>query len=179
VNLLINAGNAHTYGGEAELAAEPIRGVRLGAVLAYLETAYETFTATLPPNVAGRKTLLGLDFPLAPRWQANINANVRLPIPMPGVWRLGGDVPIESKRYVDIYNTAEIAVRTQVFVNGTLNYTAPSELWSAGVSVSNLLDLRRRQAGNYAPTNAGTEPLYYGAYNPPRLIMFFLNLGRI
>jgi iron complex outermembrane receptor protein len=179
VNSLINAGNAHTYGGEAELAAEPVRGLRVGAALAYLRTGYETFTAMLPPNVPGRTTLLGLQFPLAPRWQANVNFNYRVPIPMPGTWRIGADVPFESKRYIDIYNTQQTAVKAQVFVNGTLNYTAQNEFWSLGVSVNNLFDLRRPQAGGYAPTNAGTEPLYYGAFNPPRLVMFYLNLGKI
>jgi iron complex outermembrane receptor protein len=179
VNSLINTGEAHTYGGEAELAAEPTRGLRVAGSLALLRTAYDTFTAMLPPNTTGAKTLLGLDFPLAPRVQANVNVNYRLPIPMPGVWRIGADVPIESKRYIDIYDTPQTAVRAQYFVNGTVNYTAPDERWSAGVSVSNLLDLRRPQSGGYAASNAGTEPLYYAGFNPPRMIVFFLNIGKI
>jgi iron complex outermembrane receptor protein len=179
VNSLINTGDAHTYGGEAELAAEPTRGLRIGGSLALLRTAYDTFTATLPPNVTGAKTLLGLDFPLAPRVQANINFNYRLPIPMPGTWRIGADMPFESKRYIDIYDTPQTAVRAQYFVNGTVNYTASDERWSAGVSVSNLLDLRRPQSGGYAPSNAGTEALYYAGFNPPRMIVFFLNIGKI
>ncbi|MET0286091.1 MAG: TonB-dependent receptor [Polyangiales bacterium] len=179
VNRLINAGDAHSYGGELEVAAIPVSGLTLGSSLAYLRTGYDTFTATLPNNVAGRTTLLGLDFPLAPRWQANFNFNYKLPIPMPGVWRIGADVPVETKRYVDIYNTRQTAIRTQTFVNGTINYTSEGELWSAGVAITNLTDLRRPQAGNYAPTNAGVEPLRYAAYNPPRTIIFFLNLGKI
>jgi len=179
VNLLINAGDAHSYGAEAEIAAQPIRGLRLGTSIAYLRTDYDTFTATLPPNVAGRDTLLGLRFPLAPTWQANFNFSYRLPLKFPGAWRIGADVPFESKRYTDIYNTSQTAIKAQAFVNGTINYTSDDESWSAGVQVSNLFDLRRRQAGNYAPTNAGTEPLYYGAYNPPRIITFFLRLGKI
>jgi hypothetical protein len=53
------------------------------------------------------------------------------------------------------------------------------DLWSAGVTVSNLTDLRRPQAGGYAPNNASAQPLYYGAFNPPRTIIFYLNLGKI
>ncbi|HEY6880677.1 MAG TPA: hypothetical protein VI299_21790, partial [Polyangiales bacterium] len=60
-----------------------------------------------------------------------------------------------------------------------INYTSESEFWSAGVSVTNLTDLRRPQAGGYAPTNAGAEPLRYAAYNPPRTIIFFFNLGKM
>ncbi|MDB4974207.1 MAG: iron complex outerrane recepter protein [Myxococcaceae bacterium] len=179
VNRLINAGDAHTYGGELEIAAAPVQGLRLGSNIAYLRTGYDSFTATLPPNVAGRTTLLGRDFPLAPRWQVNFNGNYAIPLPFPGVLRVGGDVPFESRRYVDIYNTKQLAVRRQAFVNATINYTAPSEFWTLGVTASNLTDLRRPQAGGYAPSNAGAQPLYYGAYNPPRTIIFYLNLGKI
>ncbi|MEY4511478.1 MAG: hypothetical protein RLZZ450_3600 [Pseudomonadota bacterium] len=47
------------------------------------------------------------------------------------------------------------------------------------MTVSNLTDLRRPQAGGYAPNNASAQPLYYGAFNPPRTIIFYLNLGKI
>ena len=80
VNSLINAGDAHTYGGELELNTNPARGFTFGGSLAFLKTQYDTFTATLPPNVAGRTTLVGLDFPLSPTWQGNINGNYKLPL---------------------------------------------------------------------------------------------------
>ncbi len=174
---LINTGDAHSYGGELEVAAVPVSGLTLGTSVAYLRTGYDSFHGTLPPNVRGLMTLVGQDFPLAPRWQTNFN--YKIPLPIPGVFRIGGDVPYEAKRYIDVYNTRQTAVRAQTFVNGTLNYTSASEFWSAGVSITNLTDLRRPQAGGYAPSNAGAQPLYYGAYNPPRTIIFFLNLGKI
>jgi len=179
VNSLINAGDAHTYGGELELNTNPTRGFTFGGSLAFLKTQYDTFTATLPPNVAGRTTLVGLDFPLSPTWQGNINGNYKLPLPMPGTWRIGADVPIQTRYYTDIYNTSQTAVDTQAFLNGTFNYTSQDESWSAGVSVSNVLNTRRRQSGNYSPTNAGADPLWYAGYNPPRFINFFINLGKI
>ncbi len=179
VSSLINAGNAHTYGGELELAAVPTRGLTLGSAVAYLKTGYNTFTATLPANAPARTTLLGLDFPLAPVWQVNLNGNYRLPFPTEGSWRIGGDVPIQTRYFTDIYNTSQTRVRPQAFVNGTFNYTPKDETWSAGVQVSNLLDTRRRQTGGYAPANAGVQPLWYAAYNPPRFINFFINIGKI
>ncbi|PVM86012.1 TonB-dependent receptor [Caulobacter radicis] len=175
VNQLINAGDAHSQGVEVELAAAPIEGLRLSATAAYLETAYDTFTATLPNNVAGRKTLVGLDFPYAPRWQLGFSANYRLPLDTPGAWRVGADAQYESRRYVDIYNTAQTQVRPQTFVNATVNYTADDEGWTAGVQVKNLFDLRRGQAGGYSPSNAGTSPLYYRAYNEPRMVNLYVN----
>ena len=90
VNSLINTGDAHTYGGELELAFNPVRGLTVGGSGAFLHTAYDTFTATLPANVAGRTTLVGLDFPLAPNWQADGYVDYRLPLPLPGYlagWR--------------------------------------------------------------------------------------------
>jgi len=65
--------------------------------LAYLKTKYDTFTASLPPNVAGRTTLLGGEFTLSPIWQTNINGNYRLALPTTGTWRIGGDVPIQTR----------------------------------------------------------------------------------
>jgi len=179
VSSLINAGDAHTYGGELELNTNPVRGLTFGGSLAYLKTGYDSFTATLPPNVAGRTTLVGLDFPLSPTWQGNINGNYKLPLPMPGSWRIGADVPIQSRYFTDIYNTAQTAVDTQAFLNGTFNYTAEDETWTAGVSVTNALNTRRRQTGGYNPTNAGADPYWYAGYNPPRFINFFVNLGKI
>lgn len=98
---------------------------------------------------------------------------------MPGTWRIGADVPIQTRYYTDIYNTSQTAVATQAFLNGTFNYTSEDESWSAGVSVSNVLNTRRRQSGGYSPTNAGVDPLWYAGYNPPRFINFFINLGKI
>ena len=176
VNSLINTGDAHTYGGELELALNPFRGFVIGGSGAYLETGYDSFTSQLPANVAGRKTLIGLQFPLAPTWQVAANANWRLPITMPGSWRIGADVPYESGHYLDIYNTAQLHVGAQAFLNGIASYTSESEMWTAGLSGSNILDLRRFQGGGYAPTNAGQYPLWYYAYNPPRFINVFFNL---
>ena len=179
VSSLINAGDAHTYGGELELAAVPTPGLNLGSSVAYLKTGYDSFTASLPPNTPGRSTLLGADFPLSPTWQLNINGNYRLPFPTEGSWRIGADVPIQTRYYTDIYNTSQTAVRPQAFLNGTFSYTSKDEVWSAGVSVTNALNTRRRQTGNYSPTNAGADPLWYAGYNPPRFINFFINIGKI
>ncbi len=33
----------------------------------------------------------------------------------------------------------------------------------------------RLQAGGYAPRNAGVYPLYYAAYNEPRMINFYIS----
>jgi iron complex outermembrane receptor protein len=176
VNALINTGNAHTDGGELELAVNPFKGLTIGGSGAYLQTAYDTFTATLPPNVDGRTTLLGLALPLAPTWQTNGNFNYRIPLPTPGTWRIGGDVPYESGHYLDIYNTPQLHVRAQAFVNGTINYTSEEERWSTGISATNLANLRRPQSGGYAPENAGQNPLWYYAYNPPRFINVFFNI---
>ena len=175
VNQLINAGEAHSKGAELEIAVAPIEGLRINATAAYLETEYDTFTATLPNNVAGRKTLVGLDFPYAPRWQVGLAANYRLPLDTAGAWRVGVDGQYESRRYVDIYNTDQTQVKPQTFFNATVNYTSDDAKWFTGAQVKNLLDLRRGQAGGYSPTNAGTSPLYYRAYNEPRFINVFVN----
>jgi iron complex outermembrane recepter protein len=170
---LINAGYGHTEGAELEVAAVPVDGLKIATSLAYLQTAYDTFTATLPRNVPGRTTLVGADFPYSPRWQASVGPNYRLPLPIAGAVRIGVDAQFESKRYSDIYNTPQLAVKAQTFVNGTLNYTSAAEDWSAGLQVKNLFDVQNNQAGGYAPTNAGQYPLFYYAFNEPRYVNVF------
>jgi iron complex outermembrane receptor protein len=175
ISQLINAGRAESWGGEFELSAAPVEGLRLTANAAFLKTSYKTFTATLPANVAGRTTLLGLDFPLSPKWQLSGSANYRLPFKTDGAWRIGADIQYESRRFVDIYNTPQIAVAAQTFVNGTVNYTTKDGSLTTGVQVKNVFDLRRGQSGSYSPTNAGLYPLYYRGYNEPRTANIFIN----
>jgi iron complex outermembrane receptor protein len=174
-NQLINAGKAESWGGEFELSAAPVEGLRLTANAAFLKTSYTTFTATLPANVAGRTTLVGLDFPLSPKWQLSGSVNYRLPFKSDGAWRVGGDIQYEARRFVDIYNTPQTAVAPQTFVNGTVNYTTKDGSLTTGVQVKNVFDLRRGQSGGYSPTNAGQYPLYYRGYNEPRTANIFIN----
>lgn len=169
-NQLINAGKAASWGAEAELTVVPVDGLNLTGSAAWLRTKYRTFTATLPPNVAGRTTLLGLAFPYAPEWQLGGSINYRLPLHVPGALRAGADVQYESSRFSDIYNTPQLQVGAQTYVNGTINYTGADDSWSVGVAVRNLFNLRRGQFGGYSPVNAGQYPLYYLAYNEPRTI---------
>jgi len=174
-NQLINAGDAESWGGELELTAAPVDRLRLTASASYLETRYKTFTATLPANVPGRTTLLGLDFPLSPKWQVSGSANYRLPFDSDGDWRIGVDAQYESKRYGDIFNTEQTAVRAQTFVNGTFSYTTADGDLSAGANVKNIFDLRRNQLASYASANSGSTPTFYRAYNEPRTVNIFIS----
>ncbi|MFX8641076.1 TonB-dependent receptor, partial [Acinetobacter baumannii] len=90
-------------------------------------------------------TLLGLDFPYAPEWQFGGSVNYRLPIALPGALRVGADAQYEAKRYPDVYNTLQLVVGAQTYVNGKINYTAADDAWSVGASVRNLFNLRRGQ----------------------------------
>ena len=96
-----------------------------------------------------------------------------MPLSIAGAWRVGVDAQFESKRYSDIYNTPQLAVKAQTFANGTVNYTSAAEDWSAGIQVKNLFDVQNNQAGGYAPTNAGQYPLFYYAFNEPRYVNVF------
>jgi len=171
---VLNTGDGTSKGVELEVSVAPFEGLRLDASGTWLKTRYKTFTAVLPPNVPGRTTLVGLDFPLAPKWQSSFAANYTLPLKIPGAWRVGVDGQYESARYIDIYNTDQTKVRKQIFFNGTINYASEDEDWSAGIAVRNIFDLRRGQAGNYSPRNSGAQVNYYRAYNEPRTINIFV-----
>jgi iron complex outermembrane receptor protein len=172
---IINAASGSTRGAEVEAGLVPIDGLRLGATAAYLKTKYKTFTAALPPNAAGRTTLLGLDFPLSPKWQLGGNLDWTLPIKVPGKWRVSGDISYESKRYFDLYNTPQAQQGPQTFVNGTISYTTEDNSLTAGIQATNLFDARYDQRTVYQPANAGEFPNYARGYNNPRMINVFIN----
>jgi iron complex outermembrane receptor protein len=171
---ILNAGKGQSKGAELEVSIAPFEGFRLDASGAYLQTKYKTFTAVLPANVAGRTTLLGLDFPLSPKWQSSFAATYVLPFKTAGQWKVALDGQYESARFVDIYNTAQTKVRKQIFFNGNIGYTGEDKSWSTGVNVKNIFDLRRGQAGGYA-LNAGSQVNYYRAYNEPRTVNIYVS----
>ena len=172
---VINAASGSTKGGELELGAIPFDSLRLGATAAYLKTKYKTFTAILPPNAAGRTTLVGLDYPLSPKWQLSGNFDWKIPIHLPGTWRILGDISYESRRFFDLYNTPQAAQGPQTFVNGTISYTTEAGDLTAGVQATNLFDKQYDQRTSYTPTNQGQYPNYARAYNNPRMINVFVN----
>jgi len=172
---VINAASGSTKGGELELAAAPIDDLRLGATAAYLKTKYKTFTAILPPNVPGRTTLLGLDYPLSPKWQLSGNFDWKLPIDTPGTFRILGDISWESRRYFDLYNTPQALQGPQTFVNGTISYTTEGGDLTAGIQATNIFNKQYDQRTTYIPTNSGQFPNYARAYNNPRMVNIFLN----
>ncbi|GLT01705.1 TonB-dependent receptor [Sphingobium jiangsuense] len=172
---ILNAASGETYGAEFELSALPFDGLRIDASAAWLKTAYKNFSAVLPANLPGRTTLVGLEFPLAPRWQSSVAVNYRLPLRVEGAWRIGLDAQYESARWSDIYNTAQTRIQKQLFVNGTINYTSEDGDWAAGLYVTNLFDLRRAQMLTYTPNNSGVYPNHYAAYNLPRMVNITLS----
>jgi iron complex outermembrane receptor protein len=173
-SFLINAGEAHSQGVELEITALPTENLKLGFNLAYLETEYDKFTATLPNNEKGLTTLEGLDFPYAPAWQASATLNYRIPLSIPGALRLGLDANFESKRYSDLLNTEQTSVASQTFINGTINWTSPDGSLTSGLEGKNLTDLRRPQSGGYRAAFSGTETTYYHAYSEPRFFNVFV-----
>ncbi|MGI4876777.1 MAG: TonB-dependent receptor [Janthinobacterium lividum] len=172
---IINAASGNTRGGELELSAAPTDSLRLGATAAYLETKYKSFTAVLPANAAGRTTLLGLDFPLSPKWQLSGNFDYKLPIKVPGEWHVRSDISYESARYFDLYNTPQAKQGPQTFVNATISYTTEDKGLTAGIQASNLFNARYDQRTVYSPANSGQYPNYARGYNDPRMVNAFIN----
>jgi iron complex outermembrane recepter protein len=172
---VINAASGTTKGGELELSAAPTDGLRLGATAAYLKTKYKTFTAVLPANVAGRTTLIGLDYPLSPKWQFSGKFDWKLPLNVAGKWRIVSDISYETRRFFDLYNTPQARQGPQTFVNGTISYTTEDGDLTAGIQGTNLFNARYDQRTTYTPNNSGQYPNYARAYNNPRMINFFIN----
>jgi iron complex outermembrane receptor protein len=172
---IINAASGSTEGTELEVTVAPTKDVRIGAFAAYLETKYKAFTAILPHNVPGRTTLVGLDFPLSPKWQFGTNFDYKLPIKAPGAWHFSADASYESQRYFDLYNTAQDLQGPQTFVNSALSYTTSDGSLTSGIRGDNLANKRYDQRTTYIPTGSGEYPNYARAYNNPRMVNVFIN----
>jgi len=166
----VNAGKAYTEGFEAETSWIPTKGLEWDNNVSYLWTDYTYFTATLPGNFVGATTLIGKRIPLAPRWNFDTAVTYELPFNAVGTWRTSADVEFHSKAYSDIFNTPEVDIPTQYFVNLSLGYTAPDDHWSATFAIKNLFDRQWNQQGGYNPNAGPGEGTWYYAVNPPRMI---------
>lgn len=78
VTRLINAGRVSTRGAELEVAARPVRPLRVGLSAAYTRARIEQFTC--PAGTAASCDVNGKTLPFAPKWKATVNGQYRLPL---------------------------------------------------------------------------------------------------
>ena len=165
-NLRFNAAKGYSTGVELETTISWPR-LRVGGNLAYLFTDYTEFEGTLPANARNATSLIGLRFPLAPRWTAGLTGSYEIPLGRLGDLKVGGDVRYSGRTYSDIYNTPIIQIRPQTMVN-LFASIRPANHITLTARVSNLLNHQQNQFGSAQPA-AGPNGSISWFINPPRI----------
>lgn len=164
--VVVNAGDARTYGAEFDAELRPTRRWNLGLSIALLRTRFETF---LNPSGAIATDLTGEPLPKAPRFTLGASTGYVIPLGDAGELRLTGALRHESGSYSDISAAREITrYPRQTYVDlGATHRTGP---WTTGIIVKNVFDKTYRLPGLYAPA----RNIYTVTYNPSRTVLLTL-----
>ena len=129
-----NVAKATVYGGELELVAKPVPGMRLSATLAYLHTKVDNFVSDNPAEVARRN---GNKLPDSPALSLNFDASYAFRL---GAWKLEPQASFHlvGKHWKEIDNF--IPVNEYGLLNLRLALTSPDERWNIAVFGRNVTD---------------------------------------
>ncbi|WP_395397316.1 TonB-dependent receptor [Novosphingobium sp. BL-8A] len=127
-----NAGDAHVWGVEAELFAQPIVGLTIDGSMGYLNFQYTRVDAT---------TLVEKDFkaPFNPSWQASAGIQYEASLgEKVGTLTPRLDWNYQSSFYFNSVNNAFNLVAARSLFNLRLTYDSPDKTWQLGTGVTNL-----------------------------------------
>jgi len=142
-----NAGKAHSLGVELETSARLPFGLGLQLAGGYLRAIYDEYKNAGGPGVDAD----GHDLINSPKWNLSGGGTYDLPLPVPGLVRLGGDVQWAYGYYNSALARPQDTVPAQAFVNSTLSWTSPDDRFVVILSSRNLLDSQKRVSSSYTP----------------------------
>lgn len=126
--ITVNAGRSRLFGGELEIAAEPIDGLSLFGSLAYVDTEFVDF-------VSGGADLAGNEFPNA----ADLTAALGAEYSFENGFFLAGDASYTAAAFTDVENIRADRTDNRFLVNARAGYEA--ENWNVAVFATNLFDV--------------------------------------
>ena len=154
-----NAAKAKTLGGEVETDTRLPLGLSVQLSGGYLYADYDTYNNCGGPGVnCGGHPLVN-----APRWNFAGGATLDITLPVPGVFRVGGDVEWAGDFFTSALARPQDQVPAQAFVNGTLSWTSDDDRVTTILSVRNLLNSQKPVSAAYTPS---TGILYYNYADP-------------
>jgi len=145
-----NAGKAHTLGVELETSARLPFGLGLQLAGGYLRAKYDEYKNAGGPGVDAD----GHDLINSPKWNLSGGATYDLPLPVPGLTRLGADVQWAYGYYNSALARPQDTVPAQAFVNSTLSWTSADDHFVVVLSAKNVLDSQKRVSSTYTPSTA-------------------------
>ncbi len=131
---LINGGNAHEKGVEAEFSARPIAGLSLDGSASYLDFHYTSLTP-------GTTVALTDPLPGAPKWKWTLGAQYEIDLGKIGWLTPRVDANYQSKTYTGFkYNGVPQYIGAYTLVNARLGWQNPDKNLSIALEVRNLTD---------------------------------------
>ena len=131
---LINGGNAHEKGVEAEFLARPVEGFSIDGSVSYLDFKY----TSLAPG-----TTISLDDPFAgsPKWKWTLGAQYELPLGSFGSLTPRVDASYQAKVYTGFkYNNVPQFISAYTLVNARLTWQNESKDLSVSLEGTNLFN---------------------------------------
>lgn len=160
-NFIQNAGKAVANGGEIELAARPIQGLRLGLNLAYVDAKIDEDVF----NALGLKVATkGNEIPFSPKLQTSVSAAYQFALTS----SLGGIVAANLSHRAATYSTAD---NDPAMRNGSadllnLRFGVNADRWSAGLFINNVGNRRASTSRSLFPGATATQATFL----PPRTV---------
>lgn len=186
-NHRFSAGHGRSKGIELQVNATPVDGWDIGATGSYLDAVLDYYAGTptwtvlanspYGPNLVVPTTAhSGSRLPYSPKFQGSLNTTYRVPLDVPGTWKIGGGVQAQTSLYTDIINNPLMKIAPQAFFNFLTSYTTEDQHWTFKLAVNNVFDRRFPQLYNYQAISAGRPgagaPAYWSvSYNDPRSIV--------
>ncbi|MFT4246622.1 MAG: TonB-dependent receptor [Pseudomonas sp.] len=160
--VIVNAGQAHTYGAEWESVLQASARLRLAFNLAYLRTRFDEF---VNPTGAASSDFSGYELPYSPRWSGSLGALYEQPLTSGARLTLGANVRAESSSFSAVSATnLHTKFPSTHYLDASASYTTADGGWTFSLTAKNLLDKTYVLPGYYVPTLG-----YYSAnYNRER-----------
>jgi iron complex outermembrane receptor protein len=147
--VIVNAGQAHTYGAELESVFQASSGLDLHLNLAYLVARFDEF---LNPTGAASTDFTGTDMPYAPRWSGSVGANYRHALESGAQLRTNLDYRVEDTSYSAVSATREFTrFPTTRYLDAGVSLTTASGAWTYSLTGKNLLNTTFQLPGSYIP----------------------------
>ena len=160
-----NAGKSRMWGFEGEFDARVTSFLTLNGSLGYLNSRYLRYDSM---NGDGQLVdLSNLRLKHAPKWTANIGAQLDLPVTDNLDFMARVDAAYKSSSAIDTANSPLLVTPKHILVNGTIGLSMPDKGWNLKVQVENLTNRRILVEGFDA---ASTFGFVEGVYTPPRRV---------
>jgi len=139
IGRIVNAASARVKGVEVEASWTPVEGLQLYGNAAYTDAGYRgAFTCT--DLTFAYRDCSGKDLRGVSPWKALAGFTWKLPVEIPGGFRIGLSANYTEKYYNDAFNNELVAGRTRTLVDGFISYETEDRRWTATLEGKNLTD---------------------------------------